>query len=123
MSDHDDDLFTGLDDKLSEHRASIEILFHQKATRGDRALVREKAAQQRQILIDDGFDLSPSGSGRDLLWRAWVMSSANWQSFIMQDCVTDAEHITSHGMRAQQWGGMILLLTTDPETPDPLETS
>ncbi len=107
----------GGDESMANTRAVAEWLFLNRADDEDRAAVRERAEAQRTLLADVGLDATDYEVGEQL-WTAWLCSSANWQSFLTQDC-QDPRHLIFHCVRALQWSGMILLLTCEPNIPDP----
>ena len=85
-----------------------------------RRYLRERAAMHRRQLEECGHDLSSDAVCHGL-WVAWLHSSSTWQQYIMGDCL-ETEHMEYHATRALQWSGIVLLLTTEPTTPDPIDT-
>ena len=107
------------DNAMEGLRAAAEWLYHHQTTPENRVLIRGRADIQRKMLEEAGIHPADPDIG-DGMWQLWLCDSSNWQTFLIQDC-EHIDHMKLHAIRALQWSSMILLLTTEPYTPEPLE--
>ena len=107
---------------VSMFRAKAEWCWFNMLDQQTRDQVRLIGINQTQYLIEAGYEDPTDLVTADRLWKAWYMSSVNWQMFITSDCGMDEgeqAHLTMHAVRALQWSAVLLLIVTEPDLPDP----
>lgn len=108
------------DTKIADFRNVAEFLFARNTTAEDRAQIRDAAEGIRTELIADGVDLDDIDDC-EILWQGWYTTCRTYQPYLIGDVPgAVAEEIHYHAVRAMQWSGMILLLVTEPNVPEPI---
>lgn len=105
-------------DQLAEYRALAEWRFYNQLDDTGRANVRSQADLFRSTLQQAGLDpLDPDNAAK--LWLGWLSTVSLCQHVLDVCCPEDQMHVSFHALQAVHYSGVVTLLITEPNIPDP----
>lgn len=110
------------DPPMSDYLALAEWYWAHKLDSETRELARDVADDRRRVLIEEhGLDLADEATITALFY-GWHHAQKSTMNFLPFDCDDIQQaHMLVHVVRNFQWNSILLLLTLEPNTPDPLE--
>ncbi len=107
-----------VDPPMSDYLALAEWYFAHVFEPDSWPEVRAIADERRTVAQQHGIDFA-SDQGKTAYFYGWHNGIKAMMNFLPSDC-PDANHMLQHTVRGFQYSVTVLLLTLEPETPDPL---
>jgi hypothetical protein len=117
MRDFPDEMMPDADADLSfaDYRAMAEWHWAHNTQSDAREDLRDRADRRRQELLEMQVDLSDPAQ-IDSLWAGWQLT---WHESLNYGVACFGEELVTPLVHIMQFTSIILLLATEPETPDP----
>lgn len=118
MKDYPDEMMPADDGPLSfaDYRAMAEWHWAHNTWASAREDLRDRADRRRQELIEMQVDLSNPDT-IDAMWGAWQFT---WHETLNYGVDSFGDDILTPLVHTMQYTSIMLLLATEPETPDPM---
>jgi len=118
MQDFPDEMMPPADSQLSfaDYRAMAEWHWAHNVWPDGREDLRDRAERRRNELLEMQVDLSDPGTV-DALWAGWQLT---WHEALNYAVPSFGEEILSPLVHVMQYTSIVLLIATEPETPDPM---